>query len=718
MAAGSADVWLGPIHPTNPYNSIGHSPVKPIKVSMTEGKQAVLFDNSYPYALQSDVVNITVDTVLYTSAQTTLLSLIHQVEELAQNAEWQRAGLFIQWREDAINDGEDGWYVIKSAEIGEDLVFSGYAEPKIDVELRKRQQANVGVFVDAKAVPNDFNLSGVALGAYVQGVGGTIYPTATFTYTAKDGTVISVVENAPQILKANLTTPNTTMIAGRCSVFDSTVNDSTAVEVFWKDHRNLNGYYKFDNGLVRYSVNLAGGDPLVEIASAGSWVTMGNYQLINGSVVVQTCSPGIISPDEVTWTEERFGSGFYLRVQNRIRRGSRLIESSIVAAGNIAFNSAGAIQITNVPTTITGMSVTADGTSCFGVGGATIIPGFSYLSKPANQANIAGNLMTANQASFETGTTGWGNTVNCSISQTAVQAFNGTKSLQLSSTAAGLMSVSTPVGTLGFPVTPGLTYTALVQYRTASVVKSDFTTINWYDTQGNLLVGNGGTANNDSAAAWTQCFVTQVAPSMATTAAVVATVQATAGAAEIHYIDGCSFAQGSSIVWALPPATYIIDSGYTIPAGTIVRLALMAGLQDNQYALYPRPSPATAFAVTNLGAAGATTYSYEVVGVSAAGTWSTVALAQTTTGNAALTSTNKNHLAWTAGANSVSYLIFKVIAGMFVQIGTTAGVVFDDTGLTASTGAVADVSNGHTYATRVSSYNRTRIKQRLLVDGS
>jgi hypothetical protein len=526
-------MFLGPIHPQSPYvgGVQGHSPIKPIKVSMGSALQTVLFDNTYPYALQSNAPETVIDTVIYASTQAAALALVHQIEEMAQNAEWQRCGLFIQWREDGVSDGEDGWYIIKSAEISEDIIFSAYAEPKIDVELRLRQNQNMGVYVDAKAVPNDYNLSGVALAAYPQGIGATIYPASTWTYTGKDGASILVVESAPQILKAQGTTfagANSIMTSGRCSCFDSTTNDSTATEVFWKDHRFLNGFVKFDNDLVRYTVNLGTpGEPLIEVASASAWVTLGNIQINSGNSTVQAVSIQTISPEEVVWVEERYGNGAYFRVVNRLRRGSRLIECTLVAAGNTSYNQVGAVQLINVPAGITGLQPTADGTAIVGTGGTTIVPGFSYITKPPN----------------------------------------------------------------------------------------------------------GGT-------------------------------------------------------WA---TGVTIDSGLVIPAGTIVRYAIIAALQDaGQWVTYARPGTPTAGSVTPQGTTGTTNYGYQIWGVSSNGTASLILETSTTTGNATLTGTNKNLIAWTAGASDATYTVVRVAGGAnnggqgIVATGLTA-VSFTDIGSTPTT---------------------------------
>src|SRR3954468_1567579 len=48
-----------------------------------------------------------------------------------------------------------------------------------------------------------------------------------------------------------------------------------------------------------------------------------------------------------------------------------------------------------------------------------------------------GNLLTAEQASLETGMAGWAASVNCSIAQSTTQALDGAVSLRLTSLGAG-----------------------------------------------------------------------------------------------------------------------------------------------------------------------------------------------------------------------------------------------------------------------------------------
>ncbi|SRR5258708_6642075 len=211
-------MWYGPVHAIFPGLTTGHNPIKTIKVASTTGKQVVLFDQEYVFGLQSSPVQIDADTVIYETSPVNALARLTQMIELAQNAEWQRCGLFIQWREDGTVDPEDGWYIIRPTEISEDFLFSSYAEPKISVELRARQRQSIGVYVDSKVVPNDANLAGVGLAAIPMGFV-TQYPAATWTFAGANGN-ISVIENPISVLRATLSVPNNTMTIGRCAVTD------------------------------------------------------------------------------------------------------------------------------------------------------------------------------------------------------------------------------------------------------------------------------------------------------------------------------------------------------------------------------------------------------------------------------------------------------------------------------------------------------------------
>jgi len=85
-----------------------------------------------------------VPSVVMEASQTAALVRIHQIEELCQNAEWHRCGIYIQWREDGTLDGEDGWYNLKDYAAGEDTIFSGYARGHADCRTARPAQPRRG----------------------------------------------------------------------------------------------------------------------------------------------------------------------------------------------------------------------------------------------------------------------------------------------------------------------------------------------------------------------------------------------------------------------------------------------------------------------------------------------------------------------------------------------------------------------------------------------
>lgn len=155
-----------------------------------------------------------------------------------------------------------------------------------------------------------------------------------------------------------------------------------------------------------------------------------------------------------------------------------------------------------------------------------------------------GNLLSADQASLETGVSGWAPLSNCTIAQTAAQALVGTKSMQVTSIATSDMYPTTPQGLAGFPVAPGLTYTARAAYRAAVTGRSVATYLRWFDSAGVMITQINGSAV-DTAVGWTVASVTGVAPANAVYACVIPLIT-TGGAGEVHYVDAIGLGIGTS----------------------------------------------------------------------------------------------------------------------------------------------------------------------------
>jgi hypothetical protein len=174
----------------------------------------------------------------------------------------------------------------------------------------------------------------------------------------------------------------------------------------------------------------------------------------------------------------------------------------------------------------------------------------------------SGQLLTANQSSFETGTTGWVSTGgNSAIAQSTAQALDGTHSLSVTASSAADMYAATSIGTSGVPVTGGGTYTAYAFFRAATTGRNVQCTINWYDSGGTIISGSNGVQVADTTTGWTQAYVTAVAPSNAAFAALITWVRAPANA-EVHYVDVAWLAAGYLTQWRI-----LVDSEIMVVTG-------------------------------------------------------------------------------------------------------------------------------------------------------
>lgn len=202
------------------------------------------------------------------------------------------------------------------------------------------------------------------------------------------------------------------------------------------------------------------------------------------------------------------------------------------------------------PTAAVGTNTTQVATTAFTV---------AQIADDAVAKAAVGNLLTANQASIETDTTGWGNVSNASIAASATQAKNGTKSLRLTATATdAYMDVQTTGGYI--PVTAGQTYTVSGQSRAGSAAREISPFIFWYDAGNVELSATAANQVNNSTSGWTRHLSTAVAPATATQAVVMFRVFDVA-ASEIHYLDELGFWEGAGGQWALP-GTPITNLGF------------------------------------------------------------------------------------------------------------------------------------------------------------
>ena len=187
-----------------------------------------------------------------------------------------------------------------------------------------------------------------------------------------------------------------------------------------------------------------------------------------------------------------------------------------------------------------------------GHGGKGVTANTSAGGAGGTGATLA-SFLTGTASTFETNIATWAAVTNCAIVQTAAQAHAGTKSLQLTSAAAGDMTAAhTAAGTIlvnGAPVLGSAAVTVSAWFRTAVTARTCNIGADFYDSGGASTGATSYSANiTDSAAGWTQATGVFVSPANAAFCRVTAKVQATGAGSEVHYIDDVALYQGA--VWA------------------------------------------------------------------------------------------------------------------------------------------------------------------------
>lgn len=124
-----------------------------------------------------------------------------------------------------------------------------------------------------------------------------------------------------------------------------------------------------------------------------------------------------------------------------------------------------------------------------------------------------------------------------------------------------------------------------------------------------------------------------------------------------------------------------ITENFPISTGAWSAPANFFWLSDSEFQLLPPMSPS----VANVGTAGVTNAQYVVTTLNAMGESTPSGIGVTTTGNANLTGSDYNVVEWTAVTGATGYNIYKLVAGTFVFLGTTASTDYHDTGGSTTT---------------------------------
>lgn len=161
------------------------------------------------------------------------------------------------------------------------------------------------------------------------------------------------------------------------------------------------------------------------------------------------------------------------------------------------------------------------------------------------------NLLSPNQASVETNTTGFNNNTNCTLARSTAQALDGAASLEITAAAIGISLGATLPGTSGIPVVPGKSYTARASMRAAVTGRATRVGFNWYTAAGAYLSTNNGTNFADVTTGWAEGSATFVAPATAAFAQITfGVVDAAQALGEVHYVDRISLVE-TPVVWTV-----------------------------------------------------------------------------------------------------------------------------------------------------------------------
>jgi hypothetical protein len=171
------------------------------------------------------------------------------------------------------------------------------------------------------------------------------------------------------------------------------------------------------------------------------------------------------------------------------------------------------------------------------------------ISASFNSANAAtvGNLLTENQASTETDTTGWTTYYSGTVSRSTGQAYRGSASILLTA-GSGSSAACSQCAT---SVTPGEVYTSFARVY-SPVPRVTYTTIWWYTIGGTFIGASSGSAQYAPVAnTWTAYQGSGIAPAGAARAVLlVVTLSNTLG--DLHYIDTCGIWAGAGGDWQMP----------------------------------------------------------------------------------------------------------------------------------------------------------------------
>ena len=161
------------------------------------------------------------------------------------------------------------------------------------------------------------------------------------------------------------------------------------------------------------------------------------------------------------------------------------------------------------------------------------------------------NLVTPNQATLMTDTTGLVGHTNCTAGRSTSQFNYGQASLSLTSTVATSIRGGMADGVSGAPAVAGNTYTAILHSRAATSARTAYVRLKFFDSGGSQVGSdNNGINAANSTSAWTKYTSTAVAPANTAYATASLVVLNCGSIGEVHYADSIGIFEGTTTTWA------------------------------------------------------------------------------------------------------------------------------------------------------------------------
>ena len=229
--------------------------------------------------------------------------------------------------------------------------------------------------------------------------------------------------------------------------------------------------------------------------------------------------------------------------------GTALVESTATTKGDLLARGTSDVERLAVGAVGTNPILIPDTSASAGVKWGT------WTEADVAQASKVGNLLTLNQATLETSTTGWSG-YQVTLTRDTGTYYQGAASLKVaSSTSSFGTKVANTSSTI--PVTAGRVYTAQAQIKTDGVT---YARVGVLFYSGGSPSGSVTYGNTVTATTWTASTVTATAPANADAVYVYVYLDPAAASGTYAYADALGMWAGAGGLWA-PPGTPIANLG-------------------------------------------------------------------------------------------------------------------------------------------------------------